>query len=130
MGKWNGVGGKPQIGESIEETAIRETEEEIGVRPLNIVKYATLDFFFVNKPDWAQKVIVYLCNKWMGDPKESEEMKPMWFDKDKLPFDSMWVGDEEWLLKILDGKKVKAETLFSESGDKVVDRNLSVLKNL
>ena len=28
-GKWNGVGGKPNAGESIEEVAVRETKEEI-----------------------------------------------------------------------------------------------------
>ena len=33
VGKWNGAGGKPEPGEPIERTAIRETEEELGVHP-------------------------------------------------------------------------------------------------
>lgn len=32
-GKWNGVGGKLEAGETLEQALIRETVEETGVRP-------------------------------------------------------------------------------------------------
>ena len=35
-GKWNGVGGKVQRGETTKEAAIRETKEEIGVVPRSL----------------------------------------------------------------------------------------------
>src|ERR1700734_1865860 len=79
-GKWNGVGGKPDGEESIEQTAIRECQEEIGVKPIEISQTAKLDFYFPkDKPDWDQQVNVYLCRKWEGKPTESEEMAPKWF---------------------------------------------------
>ncbi len=45
-GKWNGAGGKVEFGETIEDAARRETNEEIGVSPKNIERVATLYFYF------------------------------------------------------------------------------------
>ena len=52
-GKWNGVGGKPETDETIEQTAIRECQEEIRVVPKNLKLVATLNFYFSKaKSDW------------------------------------------------------------------------------
>ncbi len=59
QGKINGVGGKVNDGESVEEAAIRETREEIDVDIRILVKVAELDFYFSHNPDWNQKVIVF-----------------------------------------------------------------------
>ncbi len=78
-GKWNGVGGKPNAGETIEQTAIRETEEEVGVKVKNIVQVGILDFYFPSVPEeknWNQQVVVFLAKEWDGEPVETEEMKP------------------------------------------------------
>ena len=44
VGKWNGVGGKPNPDEDIVSTAIRESQEEIGVTPLNPSKVAVFKY--------------------------------------------------------------------------------------
>lgn len=64
-GKWNGVGGKQNEGEAIERTAIRETQEEIGVTPLLLQQVAVFDFFHPNS-DWDQRVVVFTTDKWEG----------------------------------------------------------------
>lgn len=48
VGKWNGVGGKPQDGESIEKAAIREMQEEISVKADigQLEKKGSLKFYF------------------------------------------------------------------------------------
>jgi mutator protein MutT len=127
-GKWNGVGGKPDLGETIEQAAIRETQEEIGVTSTNMEKVASLDFFFLEESiekDWNQQVVVFLVTEWNGEPTESEEMKPTWFDKDKIPFKDMWPDDAIWLPKVLDGKKVKAEFLFDKAQN-IIEHELEV----
>ena len=128
QGRWNGAGGKPKEGETIIETAIRETQEEIGVTPKNISQVATLDFYFQNKPEWNQQVLVFISNDWEGEISESEEMKPRWFEIDKIPFESMWPDDPFWLPLILKNKKIKAEFTFGDK-DIVLNQKVEEIRN-
>jgi len=129
VGRWNGVGGKPDAGETIEQTAIRETQEEIEVTPKNMELVGILDFYFANKPDWSQQVVAYISKNWDGDPRETEEMKPQWYDKSELPFESMWPDDPHWIPLVLDGKKVKGEFLFGEN-DSILDHKVTEVDTL
>jgi len=125
-GKWNGVGGKVKVGkETIEQAAIREAREEIGVdiKENHLVKGAELAFHFPHNLDSDQVVHVYVASTWEGDPVESEEMSPFWFEIDALPYDSMWPGDSEWIKHVLEDKFVTAETTFGE-GDVVLIQNI------
>lgn len=115
QGKWNGVGGKVKPEETLEQGAIREAQEEIGIIPISLRKVAVLNFYFP-KPDesWNQQVHVYMVNKWSGDPQESEEMKPQWFKITDIPYKSMWSADQEWMPKVLAGKKIVANIWFDK----------------
>jgi len=124
QGRWNGVGGKPKKNENILDTAVRETQEEISVIPKNISQVATLDFYFQNKSEWNQQVLVFITNDWEGEPSESEEMKPQWFETNNLPFDSMWPDDPFWLPSILSGKKIQAEFIFGDN-DIVLNKKIN-----
>lgn len=129
LGKWNGVGGKldPEKGDAdIIETAIRETEEEIGVKAENLEKVAVLSFHFPYKKEWDQDVHVFLVRNWKGEPRESEEMLPKWFKMSKIPFNEMWDDDKFWLPKVLDGKKIKAEFIFGK-GEKIIKNTIEVI---
>jgi len=120
QGRWNGVGGKQNDQEDIELTAVRETQEEISVTPKNLKKVAILNFYFPHNADWNQQVIVYLSEKWDGEPTESDEMAPQWYKKNELPFDSMWSDDIHWIPLVLAGKKLEADFVFGEN-DLVLD---------
>lgn len=120
-GLWNGYGGKQVPGESIEETARRETKEEIGIDVIDMQRVGTLNFFFDDAPkdqNWNQQVAVFIIKNWKGDPVESEEMKPRWFDLDKIPYTSMWEDDKHWLPEVIKGKKVIGTFIFG-SGQKL-----------
>ena len=115
-GKWNGSGGKPKPEDkSIEATAKREMYEETTVSPVKLKKVAILNFFFSEKSDWNQQVVVFLTNEWKGIPTETEEMAPKWFKKNEIPYDEMWEDEALWLPKVLKGKIVEGNFLFDEN---------------
>ena len=121
-GMWNGVGGKqePQD-ESPAATAAREAGEEIFVTidPVNLIRVATLDFYFPHQPAWNQHVHAYLIEEWEGEPRESEEMKPQWFAVEEVPYDEMWADDAIWLPKVLAGKVVAAGFVYRSEREMV-----------
>lgn len=128
--RWNGTGGKPKPGETLEQAAIRETQEEIKVTPKSLTGVATLDFYFPQVPinqDFNQQVCVFLCEDWDGEPQESEEMKPAWFSKDQLPFSQMWPDDPHWLPHVLARETLTAEFMF-DSQEQIAAYNIKVGK--
>ena len=114
-GKYNGVGGKIEKGETPEEAMIRETKEEIAVVPTKFEKVGFIDFdeYYKGKKERVT-FHLYFVKEWTGEPTESEEMNPKWFDVDNIPYDKMFPDDKYWLPLILEGKKIKAYFDFDE----------------
>lgn len=120
-GRWNGVGGKVEEGETLDQALIREAQEEIGVTPLTYTQVADISFdqFFKGEPAHMH-VYVYTSTEWDGEPSESDEMRPEWFAQSELPFTAMWPDDPYWLPLVLDGKLIKASFVMDEK-DKIID---------
>ncbi len=129
QGKWNGVGGKidrEKGDKNVLDSAIRETEEEIKVKAQNFKKVAIIDFYFPEIPQekgYDQQVHVFLVEDWDGEPAETEEMSPKWFNSKELPFDETWDDDKYWLPSVLNGKKLRAKFSFNKE-NKVVKKNI------
>lgn len=114
-GKWNGVGGKIESGESIEDALVRESIEEVNMRPLSWAKVAELDFIqYAESDPWHMYVHAYISEEWEGDPEESDEMKPHWYDIDTIPYEIMWEDDQYWLPMVLAGDTVSGNFTFDE----------------
>lgn len=127
--RWNGTGGKVKEGEeTIEESARRETEEEIGVLAKDLEKVAVLSFRFPHNPNFDQMVHVYFSENWEGEPEEREEMAPKWFSPDGIPYDEMWPDDRYWFPYVFEGKKVKANFVFGE-GDVIKEKDVVVVED-
>ena len=108
VGLWNGVGGKVNQFESIEEAVKRECYEEISVEPKKIQKRAFIEFKGESESDDFE-VHVYTSTKWVGNPKESEEMNPKWFKIESIPYSKMWSDDSYWLPHLINGKNFNAK---------------------
>lgn len=114
-GWWNGVGGKLNPNENMEDSLRREAKEELGIDIVAFDKVAEIEFKFPNNPEWDQIMVVYLIRNWTGEPQESEEMKPQWFDFKDIPYDKMWPADPHFLPQVFAGEKVKAEFVMGEA---------------
>lgn len=127
-GRWNGFGGKVSDGEAIEDAARREMQEEAGIKIKNLDKVGIIDFEFQGNPEILQ-VHIFKTNDFSGQPAESEEMRPQWFNINEVPFKEMWPDDIYWMPLFLDGKKFKGKFLFGES-DIILDKELAEVKEL
>jgi len=112
-GMWNGAGGKVEPGETFEQAAIRECQEELDVTPSLLQKVGELHF--LDLPGVDHYCHIYVTNTWRGEPQETEEMRPKWFDEDKIPYDQMWPDDSLWLPLLLDGKLFKGSITVNEN---------------
>lgn len=116
--RWNGFGGKPEGKDrTIEDTAIRELGEESGglrVKLEAIKKVSEIEFFFTQKPEWDQCVHTFFVHEWEGEPQETEEMRPQWFDLGTIPYGEMWPEDKLWLPRVILGEKIKGKIYFKD----------------
>lgn len=124
-GKWNGFGGKLESGESIADAARREVFEESGLRVNNLEKIGEIDFEFIGDPV-VLAVNIFKCIDFEGEPAETEEMRPQWFNNDEIPFDSMWLDDRHWFPLALSDKKFNGKFVF-EGNDKIISHQLNVV---
>ena len=112
-GKINAPGGKVDVGETPEESAVRETLEEVGVRAMDPVHMAVLRF--VDRVDAQWLGHVFVAETYRGTPRETDEAAPFWVPPDAIPYGEMWEDDRIWLPEILAGRPVRGDFLF-ESG--------------
>ena len=114
-GNYNGIGGKVDFGETIEQGMIREVKEEISVEPVGyeLVGKILYDEFMDGEPV-VFETFVYVATEYVGDIKTTDEMEPSWFDVNQLPFDKMFGDDPYWLPQVLAGEKVIAEFNFDK----------------
>ena len=113
-GRWNGFGGKVAPTETIEEAAKRELQEEAGIKVKHLNKVGIIDFEFKGNFEILQ-VHIFKSDSFLGEPNESEEMKPQWFHVDKIPFKEMWPDDIYWMPLFLSKKKFKGKFFFGKS---------------
>ena len=104
-GKVNGPGGRIEPGESALACAIRETQEELCVTPVDPEWRGDLHFQFVD--GYGLHCAVFTAGDCEGEATETDEAAPLWTPLDAIPFDEMWEDDVHWLPGVLDGRNFR-----------------------
>ena len=99
-GKWNGLGGKFEPGETPEECVMREIQEESGLSMDQLILKGFLTFpDFANNEDWY--AFVFLAHGVTGELIDSMEGELRWIEDDQLLDLNLWEGDR-YFLPLLD----------------------------
>ncbi|MDE0670420.1 MAG: 8-oxo-dGTP diphosphatase [Caldilineaceae bacterium SB0662_bin_9] len=95
-GKWNGLGGKFEPGESPEACAIREVREESGLEVEAPRLHGMLTFpGFDGENDWY--VFVFSAERFSGSLIDSPEGELHWIEDARLLDLNLWEGDRIFL---------------------------------
>ncbi|KAG2752263.1 hypothetical protein P692DRAFT_201838554 [Suillus brevipes Sb2] len=134
INKYNGFGGKVELGETLTEAAIRELKEEAGIdAPL---EHTGSLLFMTKGAGWAFQIEIFSAHSYSGTPTESDEMRPEWFsfaspvsDADAIvppiPYETMWDGDIHWLPLLIQGQKFvgRIDSVMQDDGEFAMTRH-------
>jgi 8-oxo-dGTP diphosphatase len=114
-GKWNGLGGKFEAGETPEECVIREIFEESGLSILNPKMCGLLMFPNFKENDWY--VFVFIATEFSGELTDSPEGNLEWIPDEKILDLKLWESDHIFMPWIREGKFFSAK--FDYEGDEM-----------
>jgi 8-oxo-dGTP diphosphatase len=109
-GKWNGLGGKFEPGESPEECVIREVREESGLEIVDPKLCGLLMFPGFKGNDWY--IFVFTAEKFSGEMQENEEGYLKWIPDTELEALPLWPSDLIFLPWIREGKFFSAKFIY------------------
>lgn len=123
QGLWNGFGGKVERGERAEDAALRELHEEAGLAGTRVKKVAEFSFSFADGSFGDIRMEAFRVPLWIGEPCESEEMRPQWFAFSEVPYEKMWDDDKLWMPRVFEGESLAGS--FTFDAGRVVRHELS-----
>lgn len=117
-GKWIGVGGHFEEGESPDDCLRREVFEETGLKLLSYEFRGIVTF--VSDKYGTEYMHLYTSHSFTGNLKECDEGELEWIPKDEVLNLNLWEGDREFLKMLFDNEDVFSMKLVYE-GDKLVE---------
>jgi len=103
FGKYNGLGGKMEPQESIQDCICREIREEAGIICEQVVLRGTINWtgFGPDGEDWFG--FIYRIDRYSGTPfTENEDGPLLWYAVEELLRLPMWEGDKYFLPLVFD----------------------------
>lgn len=109
-GKFNAPGGRLEAGETPEQAAVRETQEEVGLTPQHLHPAGRLDFAFTD--GYSLRCYVFTAAAYEGTLIETAEADPFWCNEADIPYGRMWTDDCIWIPLMLKGRPFEAQFVF------------------
>ena len=117
-GKWIGVGGKFELGESAEECMRREIYEETGLIAHHLKLHGFVSFPGLYHGE-DEGMFVYTCDDFSGELHDCDEGVLQWVDVNVIPSLPMWEGDYHFFEWIKDNAFHSAKIVYEN--DHVVE---------
>ncbi|MGB8214415.1 MAG: 8-oxo-dGTP diphosphatase [Anaerolineales bacterium] len=111
LGKWNGLGGKFEPGESPEECVLRELREESGLEVRQPRLCGLLLFTGFKGNDWY--VFVFTAREFSGELHENGEGTLAWIPDSELEALPLWPSDPIFLPWIREEKFFSAKFIYA-----------------
>jgi len=111
LGKWNGLGGKFEPGESPEECVLREVREESGLEIADPRLCGLLLFTGFKGNDWY--VFVFTAHEFSGELHENAEGYLEWVPDAQIESRPLWPSDHIFLPWIRQGKFFSAKFVYA-----------------
>ena len=121
-GKWIGVGGKCEEGESPEDCLLREVREETG---LTLTKYQFRAILTFLSDEWETEYIhLYTASEFTGTLLECDEGNLEWIPKSEIDKLKLWEGDKIFFKLLRETEDFFSLKLRYE-GEKLVETKLT-----
>ncbi|KAI7828354.1 NUDIX hydrolase domain-like protein [Kickxella alabastrina] len=129
QGLWNGFGGKPESGETMDQCAHRELQEECGLVAEKLRYVGVLYMDDMKGP--SHHILVYTLSQYSGNISESDEMKPKWFDttSDSLPYDQMHIEASYGLFVarfLFNGENIAGHAIERVSSEQLLEHKMLI----
>ncbi|NXS19433.1 8ODP triphosphatase, partial [Mystacornis crossleyi] len=106
----------------------RELLEESGLTVDTLQKMGQITFEFVGNSE-LMDVHIFRADHFHGEPTESEEMRPQWFQLDEVPFHHMWPDDSYWFPLVLQRKLFRGYFKF-QGQDTILEHSLKEVEEV
>nr|XP_009688371.1 PREDICTED: 7,8-dihydro-8-oxoguanine triphosphatase isoform X1 [Struthio camelus australis] len=106
----------------------RELLEESGLTVDTLQKMGQITFEFVGNSE-LMEVHIFRADDFHGEPTESDEMRPQWFQLDEVPFNHMWADDVYWFPLLLQKKLFRGYFKF-QGQDTILEHTLKEVEEV
>ena len=122
-GKWIGVGGHVENGETPEECLLREVKEETG---LTLTAYRLRGLVtFLSDVCEPELMCVFTADAFDGELIECDEGELAWVEKSEVLGLPTWEGDRVFLERLLSGDERFFSIKLRYEGDRLVEKKVT-----